>query len=215
MPSRLSRFLCALACVLAANAVWASGSEDVFCPPLQRDFGPYDYLNKAHTDRHLRTVERRHYTERVRNMHPRGETGSLIGDITYTLNWFPNHHGALDLFSRLAVRENSPTPLGTSVHIQCRFQWARQVNSHDEMVPLIHGMYFYRLERYEDARTLMEEAVKMKPSSATAHYNLGLVLVALEDFEAARSHARRAYGLGFPLPGLRDMLARAGYPLSN
>lgn len=215
MSSRLIRLMVALTSVLLIGGAWASIEEDVFCPPLQRDFGPYDYLNRAHTDRHLRTVERRHFTGSVRNLQPRGETGSLIGDITYTLNWFPNHHAALDLFSRLAVREKSPTPLGTPVHIQCRFLWARQVNPHDEMVPVIHGMYFYRLERFEEARKMMEEAVEMKPSSATAHYNLGLVMVALEDFEAARRHAQRAYGLGFPLPGLREILARAGYPLPN
>jgi len=39
------------------------------------------------------------------------------------------------------------------------------------------------------------------------------VLMDLKDFPAAQDHARRAYELGYPLPGLRDRLARAGHPL--
>lgn len=49
--------------------------------------------------------------------------------------------------------------------------------------------------------------------SAQLNYMLGLVLVDLQEFEAAREHARKAYELGYPLPGLRDRLARAGHPL--
>jgi tetratricopeptide (TPR) repeat protein len=49
--------------------------------------------------------------------------------------------------------------------------------------------------------------------SPEIHYFLGLVLVDLKDYERAREHAARAYELGYPLPGLRDKLARAGHPL--
>lgn len=49
--------------------------------------------------------------------------------------------------------------------------------------------------------------------SAQLNYMLGLVLVDLGEFDAAREHARKAYELGYPLPGLRDRLARAGHPL--
>jgi tetratricopeptide (TPR) repeat protein len=49
--------------------------------------------------------------------------------------------------------------------------------------------------------------------SAQGNYLLGLLFADLLDFEAAREHARKAYELGYPLPGLRDRLAKAGYPL--
>lgn len=202
-----------IAALLGTGSAWAQ--TEVICPPMERKFGPYDYTNASHRARYLDTVERRHFTSKVRNLHPRGETGTLIGDINYTLNWFPNHHGALDLLSRLAVRERSSKPLGTYADIACRFQWARQVSPRDPMVPMIEGLYFHRIGRSADARKLMEAAVEMSPGNATAHYNLGLVLVQMRDFEAARTHAQRAYELGFPLPGLRDQLSRAGYPLQN
>jgi tetratricopeptide (TPR) repeat protein len=43
--------------------------------------------------------------------------------------------------------------------------------------------------------------------------SLGLAYFDAKQFAKAREHARRAYSLGFPLPALRDKLARAGFPL--
>lgn len=69
--------------------------------------------------------------------------------------------------------------------------------------------------RLQDAReVLLEGNLATDGQSAEIHYFLGLVLVDLKDFAAAREHAQRAYELGYPLPGLRDRLARAGYPLN-
>jgi tetratricopeptide (TPR) repeat protein len=47
-------------------------------------------------------------------------------------------------------------------------------------------------------------------SSAEIHYTLGLVLFDMKQYELAAEHARRAYALGYPLPGLRRKLAAAG-----
>ena len=41
-------------------------------------------------------------------------------------------------------------------------------------------------------------------------YNLGLVYVRKKDFDRAREAAKLAYGLGIPLPGLKNKLAAAG-----
>ena len=64
------------------------------------------------------------------------------------------------------------------------------------------------------AREVLESGDRaLEGKSAALHYLLGLVLMDLKDFPAAQEHARRAYELGYPLPGLRDRLARAGHPL--
>lgn len=49
--------------------------------------------------------------------------------------------------------------------------------------------------------------------SAEIQYFLGLALLKLKDFDNAKLHAKRAYELGYPLPGLRRKLAAAGHPL--
>ena len=213
----LFRCLPSLVAMLALGLTpgFAAAQPLIDCPPLVRTYGPFDYLDPAHRARHLGAVERRHFTEKVRTMNRRGETGSLISDLSYTLNWFPNHHGALDVLSRLAVRERSPNPMGADVHIDCRFSWARQVNPSDEMVPMIQGLYLHRLGRSSEARKLLESAVEMAPTNANVRYNLGLILVDLRDFDAAKKHGRVAYSLGFPLPGLKNRLAKAGHPLSD
>jgi tetratricopeptide (TPR) repeat protein len=69
-------------------------------------------------------------------------------------------------------------------------------------------------KRYGDARAILEEGdTRTSGDSAEINYFLGLVLVDQKDYPTAREYARKAYTLGYPLPGLRDKLARAGYPL--
>jgi tetratricopeptide (TPR) repeat protein len=74
---------------------------------------------------------------------------------------------------------------------------------------------FYReASQPAQAREALEAGDRaLEGKSALIHYLLGLVLMDLKDFPAAQDHARRAYELGYPLPGLRDRLARAGHPL--
>jgi len=76
------------------------------------------------------------------------------------------------------------------------------------------AMFYRGRGQLTDARHVLEEGdTAMGGSSAQIHYFLGLVLVDLKEYSAASDQARRAYELGYPLPGLRDRLARAGYPL--
>jgi tetratricopeptide (TPR) repeat protein len=50
-------------------------------------------------------------------------------------------------------------------------------------------------------------------TSAEISHFLALLLLQQGRYEESRSFARQAYANGYPLPGLRDRLARAGYPL--
>lgn len=68
--------------------------------------------------------------------------------------------------------------------------------------------------RYSEARdTLIQGNKATEEQSPELQYFIGLVLCDMKDYATAREHARLAYKLGYPLPGLRDKLARAGYPL--
>jgi len=49
-------------------------------------------------------------------------------------------------------------------------------------------------------------------SPEISHF-LALLLLQQGHYEESRTFARQAYANGYPLPGLRDRLARAGYPL--
>jgi len=176
--------------------------------------GPFDYTNRAHTAKYLNIVEKHHFTEDVRTLR-KGATTHLIGDLEYVLNWFPNHHPALDALTRLAAREGTTRPMRSRVDIECRFQWAHDIAPGDAMVYVIRGLYYARTDRNQEARKALQQAVDLEPRHPEIHYNLGLVLFRLNEYEAARTHARQAYELGYPLPGLKNMLEEAGYSLSD
>ena len=60
------------------------------------------------------------------------------------------------------------------------------------------------------ACSLLLAAEKQAPGNANLAYNIGLLQVDLKRYDAALEHAHSAYLGGFPLPGLRDKLKRAG-----
>ena len=51
------------------------------------------------------------------------------------------------------------------------------------------GLLRHRQGNHKEARALLEKAISLKPGHGPAHNNLGLVLVALNDKDAARSPA--------------------------
>lgn len=185
------------------------------CPPHESKYGNRDYLNLNQKNQdYVKTVENAHFNEDVRQLRGGARpSGSLIGDLEYTLNWFPNHHSALDALARLAIKEKSPMPFGGE-HVGCRFQWAKNVNPDDGMVYFIEARYHYELGNHQQSTKLLDQASRLDPKNANTQYNIGLLYFRMKDYEAAREHARLAYKLGFPLGGLRNMLKDAGHPLN-
>ena len=172
-----------------------------------------DYLDPENGGR-LSNVERVHFTDDVRSLRS-GSTGYVIQDIEFVLNVFPNHHGGLDAMSRLAIREGASQPRRARWPIECRFQWASQRNANDGMVSLIQGVHYHRLGNRAEARTHLERAAELSPENPEVRYNVGLLLFRYGEHDAAYEHAKEAYAMGYPLPGLRNMLERAGYSLDN
>lgn len=71
-----------------------------------------------------------------------------------------------------------------------------------------------RQKKLAEARAVLEEGNRAtEGNSAEVHYFLGLTCADLGDYTCAVEHARLAYALGYPLPGLRSKLQAAGHPL--
>lgn len=213
---RQFKLLQAILLALAFSALAESAvAQPIACPPISGQNLNKDYRDPANRS-HLNMVERFHFNEEVRSLRgsARGVRGTLRGDLDYVLNHFPNHHHALDTLVRLALRERSTEPLGV-MNIECRFSHARRVAPNDGMVPLLQAQYYQQIGRTRDLPELLELATSLSPYDANVHYNAGLLYFRLNNFEKARVHAREAYARGFPLPGLRNMLARAGHPLGD
>ena len=65
----------------------------------------------------------------------------------------------------------------------------------------------------ESRAALIEGSKATAQGSAELEYALGLSYFETKEYEAARRHARIAYKLGYPLPGLMNRLQKAGFPL--
>ena len=180
-----------------------------YCGDLNNATGPFDYREKIENQEILQMVESRHFTAKFENL-IEDERGCLGGELDYTLRAFPNHHRALMAFGKLSLREKNPKPHGAHYTVECYFDRAFRFRPDDGVVRLVYGIYLSQAGNLEKAIEQVNQANKMQPDNATINYNLGLLHFKMKNYEQARNFAKIAYKLGFPLPGLRNMLDKAG-----
>jgi tetratricopeptide (TPR) repeat protein len=186
---------------------WAQGVSE--CGDVNRvPYGPWDYTNPDHQEK-LITVNENHFAPEVENL-TKGQSSYIGGDLTYVLRASPNHHRALQSMANLAVKEKTQKPEGSEYTVECWFDRAMRFKPNDGMVRLVYGVHLNRIGKVDKALEQFIEADRLQPNNANINYNLGLLYFKKKEYEKARTHAKKAYGLGFPLPGLKDMLVKAG-----
>jgi tetratricopeptide (TPR) repeat protein len=179
-----------------------------YCGELTSSYGPFDYRNSEFAE-NLKTVEAFHFTPEVEKL-IKGNTGTLGGDLAYTLAVFPNHTRALTSLARLALRDKTEHLSGAKYSVECYFNRAARFRPDDAAVRTIYGSYLYKLGRTQDAMEQFDEAVRVDPENATANYNLGLLYLQKKDYEKALIFAKKAETLGFPAAGLKNKLTELG-----
>lgn len=186
-----------------------SGAEvnDYICGNLQNAYGPYDY--RSDKDK-LGIVEQFHLTSNVITLTSAQSAGFVGGDLDYTLRAFPNHHVALNAMARLGDKEKSPRPKGANFSVECYFQRALRFRNDDAIVKTIYASYLAKHGKRSEALNQLIEAAQLSEENANVIYNTGLIYFDLKEYERSLSYAHQAYRLGFPLPGLRDKLKKAG-----
>jgi tetratricopeptide (TPR) repeat protein len=208
---RMVRLLACLAC--CALPVAAAAQDDIGGCGNARDSaaGPYDYRTvkpKIRDD-----VERNHFTRPVQ-MLTRGESTRVAGgvgrDISYTLHLMPNHPQALLAMMRLSEKEKAARPKGARYPVACYFERAIDFVPDDYNVRVLYGVHLARSGNAQEARRQLEIAAENAPDDANVQYNVGLGYFEIDDFDKSLEHARRAYALGFALPGLRRKLEAQG-----
>ena len=203
---RLSQLLILLFCMTAASYAAADNT----CGALARGdgFGPFDYL--VEKGRNLDVVEEHHLTPSVKQLQasPGGQPPGAHLD--YILRAFPNHHIALQLMMDLAARERTTKPSGAFFSLECYFDRATRFNPKDGVVRVLHGIHLTKSGKMQEALSEYKEAEKLEPDNAGVLYNLGIFYFKQKDYEQSKAYAKKAYARGYPLPGLRKMLVRAG-----
>lgn len=206
MKSELGRFafLCALAFMPFHAAQAQSTIANMGCGSLQNGYGPFDY--RADKGK-LGIVEQYHFGPEQENLTKKVGLGS---NIDYTLRAFPNHHRALMSMMKLGAREKAAKVKGADYTVECYMVRAETFRPDDAMVKVIYGLYLMQSGRPKDAVGKLESARQIDSQNANVNYNLGLAYSDLKQYDKALESAHRAYAAGFPLPGLRDKLKRAG-----
>lgn len=200
-----------LVAVLATLLAAPVQAQDVGqCGTLRNHYGPYDYTNPLHVSERLEIVERVHFTSQVETLE-RGATSVYpMDDIDYVLRAFPNHHRALYAMAREYLKWKTPPASRGIYSADCYFRRAIAFRADDGMVRLVYGIYLAKSNRLDEALEQYQAAVRLMDHSSEAHYNLGLLYLRLGQTDKAVEEARRAYELGYPLPGLRDQLIERG-----
>jgi tetratricopeptide (TPR) repeat protein len=191
-----------VALLLAAAAAGAKP----YCGDLSNGFGPYDYREPPPDALYL--VESAHYTEDVA-AGVRGNTGSVGGDLDYTLRAFPNHVKALTSMAMAAARAKVNQLPGSKYPVECYFERAVRFKPDDGMAWGAYGKYLYGIGEEGRAMPMLKKAYAIAPDNPSINYNLGLAYYRAKQFDLAVQHAKKAYQHDFPFDGLRNMLVGA------
>jgi tetratricopeptide (TPR) repeat protein len=178
-------------------------------------FGPYDYTNSEDKAKHLRIVEKFHFTPDVEN-HIKGKTGYLGPDLNYTLMAWPNHARALLSIIRLQEKLESkmisfhdPENL-LKTPVECYLQRAINFSPEDATSLSLFGFFLKKQNRLTEAKKYYEKALHVQPDNSKIAYSYGLLLFELKEYDNALEYAKRAYLNKKAPPGLRNKLKSLG-----
>lgn len=195
--------------IVSLSPMQAWGGEIGCGNPFRNHFGPFDYRTAPADTRDL--VERAHFTPKVELLRGGQNWMNPSQDLSYTLGVFPNHHRALMSLINYAKKTKSEHPDGMKISVACRFDRAERFAPEDAVVKSLHGVYLMQRGMKSEATKKLEEALELAGDNANIHYNLGLAYFDLKDYDKSLASAHKAYQMGFPLPGLRYKLEKAGH----
>ncbi len=207
------RFQAWIAVVLLAGTVpaWGDVPYNADCTPLHGVEGKdyFDFLNPASKQR-LDIVEEYHFTPEIENLQ-HGLTGYIPGELDFVLRALPNHYRALVAMGRWQqMHPKMPDSLEGRVYTaDCYFKRAIWFRGEDPNLHALYGIYLHQTGKLDEAERQYDQAEKLGSDNAELYYNRGLLKLKKGDLEAAQAYADKAYAQGYPLPGLRDLLAKA------
>lgn len=173
------------------------------CGSLDNAFGPYDYRVDK---KELNLVEKHHFSPDIEFLRDRTPGTSL----DYTLRAIPNHPRALFSMMKLGLRDKKERVNGANYSIECYMLRAEAFQPRDATVKVVFGLYLLETGRHDLAIKKLESAKALDSRDPNIPYNIGLAYFQMGDYDRALQNAHEAYRLGFPLPGLRNLLERKG-----
>ena len=185
---------------------------DLGCPPAIKTTPgnfPLDYNDPENKGHILYLVEMAHFTPAVETLQ-HGNTSSIGGDLAYVLNAYPNHPRALNAMARLTEIEHTQQPNSARYSIACYFHRAMDFAPTDPTPPMLYAIYLANHDKDQEALQNYQLSEKIDPDNPNLQYNMGLLYFKMKEYDKSLDYAHKAYDGGFPLPGLRQKLQKAG-----
>ena len=193
---------------IAASAISAAAQVSAStCGDLRNGYGPYDYRSADQSQRFL--VEQPHFSPNIEAL-LRGNSGTLGGELDYTLRAFPNHPRALNAVMRYGEKMKSPQPSDLRWPVECYFERALRFRPDDQIARMLFAQFLTRNKRDAEAVYQLALVADKAGDSAFTHNNLGLLYLDLQRHDEALTHAHRARALGLDRPELRQRLQSLG-----
>ncbi len=188
-----------------AHAIVEGGPNDYY----STDRWTRQYLNSVNS---LHLVPAEAQVTRGYAAAPGTKTYNIWEEIDFTLRWFPNHPKGLQFMSKWLPKYPHPPDKNVEYYFQkaLTYKPAPELRPVDATVRVLYAIYLHKQKKYQQAQEQYESALSIAPNNSEIHYNLGLLLAEKKDYPAALKHAQTAYTLGFPLPGLKNKLKKAG-----
>ncbi len=195
-----------LACALAS----AHARAQLCGGPLDNNnfHRPVDFRDRVREGENINIVERFHFTQNVEALIS-GETTPLPGDIAYVLRHIPNHYRALAAMARWDLMHPRMPDAGY-LTVDCYFERAFAFHPEDPNPYFMYAVYLHRKKDHDRALDNYQQAQSLGLDTAELYYNMGLLYLDMNDVKLARTYADKAYGMGYPLPGLRKRLEHRG-----
>lgn len=171
-------------------------------------YGPYDYIKDKSK---VALVEQYHFTSEVEAL-IHGESGSLEGDLNYTLRAFPNHHKALLSVIRLKLDMVKGLRHGKlKTQPECYLMRAISYSPKDPAPYSLYAYYLSNLGQKDKAKELYQQATDIAPDNIRIKYAFALFLLNNNEKNEAYRLAKEIYEKEQNAPtGLRDQLKKAG-----
>ena len=106
--------------------------------------------------------------------------------------------------ARFGLKVRNSKPVGANYSRSMLLRSRHCLAPDDPSVRVLYANYLWKTGQKSRALEEIEVAEKLGANDANTLYNIGLMKLDAGDSKAALKYARMAYGLGFPLPGLRN-----------
>jgi tetratricopeptide (TPR) repeat protein len=156
-------------------------------------------------------VKRNHLDPAMAAMRQGNYSRGVKADLSFVMSSWPNYYPVLEALITYDLGGGKTYDFPTTL---CFLERAKTIFPDDVKVRLLEGYYFWKKNDKQRAISSYEDALALDPEASDAHYNLGLVYLEMNQYDKAREHATAAYAAGYPLTGLRNRLAKAGYALA-